>query len=484
MSGLPATIDAGVLPLLDAASLRAAGREPAAPFRVALAAGGEIVVHELLRVLPGKRIVGAATMGGRRVLAKLFIAPASARHCAREREGLQALAAGGIPTPALIQASALAGGGHLLATEFIDAARSLAEAWQVLAARPAGDPEALALLRPALRMLARMHAAGLCQDDLHLGNFLLAGGELLVIDGDDVRAAPDGQALAPVRALDNLALFVAQLPVVWDGALDVLLDCYDGSASFAVDELAAAVGRIRRQRVRDFLGKTIRDCTQFAVEHSALRFTSVLREAQPVLRPLLAALDQSVDSGQILKAGRTCTVAAVTAGPARWVVKRYNLKHVGHALMRAWRPSRAWHSWREAHRLRCLGIATPQPLALVEERLGPLRRRAWLVMEFCAGVDLLEHLSPDVEPPPAEASAIRSLFGALCRLQITHGDLKATNLIWSDERIVLIDLDATVQHKSPSAFAAAWRRDRSRLLRNWPENAPLHRWLERNLPPA
>jgi tRNA A-37 threonylcarbamoyl transferase component Bud32 len=188
--------------------------------------------------------------------------------------------------------------------------------------------------------------------------------------------------------------------------------------------------------------------------------------------------------GKTLKDGRTSTVAKVELQDESFVVKRYNLKNTWHALDRLWRPSRAWHSWREGHRLRFLSIATPEPLALIEERLGPLRRRAFLITAYCPGVSLKQYLSADQEPDPATASAILSLFNALHRQRISHGDLKATNLLWHDAQLFVIDLDAMIQHRSATAFARAWRRDRARLLCNWPATSVLHHWLDRNLPPA
>jgi hypothetical protein len=46
---------------------------------------------------------------------------------------------------------------------------------------------------------------------------------------------------------------------------------------------------------------------------------------------------------------------------------------------------------------------------------------------------------------------------------------------------LLIDLDGVVQHRSAVAHARAWRRDRARLLRNWPSGCALQRWLDEQL---
>ncbi|MDT9126996.1 hypothetical protein, partial [Escherichia coli] len=51
--------------LLDAASLRAAGRQPPASFRVQLADGRSLHMLRTLRVLPGRRIVGQALLDGK-----------------------------------------------------------------------------------------------------------------------------------------------------------------------------------------------------------------------------------------------------------------------------------------------------------------------------------------------------------------------------------------------------------------------------------
>lgn len=80
------------------------------------------------------------------------------------------------------------------------------------------------------------------------------------------------------------------------------------------------------------------------------------------------------------------------------------------------------------------------------------------------------------------AQALLSLFETLCRLRISHGDLKATNLLWHEGRVWLIDLDAMKQHRSDTAFARVWRRDRARFLRNWAASSLLCRWLDTNLP--
>lgn len=472
-------------PLAQVAELRRQGRAPAVPFQVLGEEGEAITLISLLRVLPGKRIVGEARWRDRRVLAKLFVAGHNSRHWERERQGIEALCAAEIPTPEIVGAGRLEGGGHFLLTEFLDESRTLAEQWSGMDALAPGSPQALAVLQPAFALLGRLHAGELLHTDLHLGNFLACKDELFVIDGDGVVRAGKGATALAQQALENLALLVAQLPLAWESCLDLLVTAYESQQDRLRPDretLVQAVERARTQRLTHFLGKTLRDCSQFAVRSTTSLFSAVVRSEKESLSTLLQNPDLAIAQGHRLKDGGTCTVARVEAEGRALVVKRYNLKSFRHALSRFWRPSRAWHSWVAGHRLAFYGICTPAPLAMLEERVGPLRRRAFLVTEFFPGENLLQHLSPDREPDEAEANAIKDFFGVLFRLKISHGDMKATNLLWHSGRLAVIDLDAMVQHDSHRAFVHDWRRDRARFLRNWPIHSVLYQWLEANIP--
>ena len=209
------------------------------------------------------------------------------------------------------------------------------------------------------------------------------------------------------------------------------------------------------------------------------------RAAEAELTPLLTDLDAAIDSGHIYKTGGAATVARVEHGQHTLVIKRYNIKNTLHWLKRFWRPSRAWQSWREGHRLSVLGIATPQPLAVIENRWCGLRGRAWLISEYCGEQDIIDRLAAyqeGDETPEAEINALIELLNALIREKISHGDLKGHNILWHQQRCYLIDLDAMQQHHSMRSFTRAYLKDRTRLLRNWPQNSPLYKLLDQRLP--
>jgi tRNA A-37 threonylcarbamoyl transferase component Bud32 len=242
-------------------------------------------------------------------------------------------------------------------------------------------------------------------------------------------------------------------------------------------------------KLNEYLRHTLRPSPLFDVRRSFRRFICVAREDAAWLKPLLDDPDAMMAAGDMLKDDDGDTVVRVDLAGRSLVIKRYNLKSVTHALSRAFRPSRAWRSWREGHRLCFLGINTPRPRAMIEERIGPIRRRAWIITDYCPGAAMIERLKPHVDaaaPPPAEGAALLRLMEAFHARRIKHGDFKANNLLWNEAMgdIFVIDLDATAQHFFPFAAARAWRRDRARLLANWPKESGLHRWLEGRLPEA
>lgn len=469
------------------------GRSPALPLQLEL--NGELLQLEtLLRVLPGQRYVGAAMWKGRRVLAKLLVGGKAARHFERERQGAELMACQGLPTPALLESGLVPGQGGWLLFEFLEGASSLWDEWRRVEGEPLLSDGQQRVVGEALELVAHLHARGLVQEDLHLDNILRHDGQLKLIDGGGVRAVCEGEPLPREQVLANLGVFFAQLPATLAPYLEELLVHYllaNGEHALPLEMLEKEIARVRRWRLRDFLEKVGRECSLFSVRRSLFGLRAVRRDAEARVAPLLAAPDAAIAAGHRFKDGGAATVARVEQGGETLLVKRYNIKNLLHWLKRFWRPSRAWHSWREGHRLAFLGIATPRPLAVVEHRWLGLRGRAYLITEYLPGQDIIARFR-DAQadaanqglPPEAELEALDRLFAALIRERISHGDLKGHNLFWQNGHWSLIDLDAVRQHGSERGFARAYARDRERFLRNWPADSALYRHLDERLPKA
>ena len=466
--------------------LAQSGRAPALPLMLELA-GETLELQRLLRVLPGQRYVGLAQWRGRPVLAKLLVGGRAERHFQRELAGARLLAAQGMPTPELLAEGFAAEQGGWLLFDYLDGAQSLWDIWRAVEREPLLSEAQQMVLGEALTVIAQLHARGLWQADLHLDNLLRHAGQLFVIDGGGVQVENAGQPLSRQRVLENLGVFFAQLPAELEPFTEELLVHYllaNGEHALPLEALLREVAKVRRWRLRDYLKKVGRDCSLFAARVGAFGLCVVRREHEAELAPLLADIDRHIDAGLLYKTGGAATVARIELDGRPLVVKSYNIKGWLHWLKRFWRPSRAWHSWVEGHRLELLGIATPRPLAVIERRWCWLRGRAYLVSEYCEGPDLIARLAPYVDsaPPEAELMALDALFAALTRERISHGDFKGHNLFWDGGRWSLIDLDAMRQHAGQAGFNRAFARDRARFLRNWPAGSALYELLDERLP--
>nr|WP_017678618.1 lipopolysaccharide kinase InaA family protein [Pseudomonas chengduensis] len=468
--------------------LAEAGRSPELPLTLQID-GEPLLLKRLLRVLPGQRYVAAARWQGRPVLAKLLVGGKAQRHFQRELEGAELMARQGLVTPELLAQGFIDGQGGWLLFDYLESAQSLWDAWHQANREPLLTDAQQAVLAEALGAIGQMHAQGLWQADLHLDNLLRHDDRLYLIDGGGVRWETPGQPLSRSRVLENLGVFFAQLPAELDPFLEELLIHYllaNGEHALPLEMLQAEIAKVRRWRLRDYLKKAARDCSLFAARIGAFGLRVVRREAEPALQPLLADLDARIEAGLIYKTGGAATVARVEMGARPLVVKRYNVKNWLHWLKRFWRPSRAWHSWREGNRLQLLGIATPTPLAVLERRWCWLRGRAYLITDYCGGQDIIARFEvyTQATPPENELLALDRLFASLLRERISHGDFKGHNLFWDDalDTWSLIDLDAMRQHRSTRSFARAYARDRARFLRNWPADSALHQLLDQRLP--
>lgn len=460
----------------DAHQLRLQGRAITPPFRLRVIASGktqEVTCRQILRHVPGKRLVFRGTWDRRQVVAKLYLdTTAAGRHFRRELKGIKALAAAGLPTPPLVfQGSLEDARTPLLMIAAIEDALDLGRHFKTL-----GCPtEGRALLRQAVTAIAQMHDAGLRQRDIHPGNFLYSDGGIMIIDGDAVEKA-DAVPLPTRPSLANLTLFLAQFEMPFDTLLPELAATYAharrrpmGPISDAA--IAAAVWRWREWRQRKYLRKIQRPCSEVAVTRRLNRYVAQDRTWEvPGRTYLLDDPDRSMASGTLLKAGHSATVAKVALGSASVVIKRYNIKNACHALGRGLRTSRAMRSWKNAHRLKLLGIPTPRPLAVIEERWGFVRRRAFFVMAFLPGETIDQALRSRLVDEPSGTAVLDRLERLLAQLaaaRISHGDFKASNFIWSAGTLYLLDLDGMRVHRRRSAFHRAFRRDLLRLQRNW-----------------
>ena len=164
----------------------------------------------------------------------------------------------------------------------------------------------------------------------------------------------------------------------------------------------------------------------------------------------------------MLKDGNSSTVAMIKINERNYVLKRYNIKSFWHGISRAFRPSRAHHSWRNASVLEMLGVATAHPFLYLEERVFWLfRKRAYFLCEYIEGRDLgTAWEKQEVAISENEMVVLfRGLFKIMADYRISHGDMKATNFLLQDKELYVLDLDAMERNRSRSRFVEKFSKD-------------------------
>lgn len=439
--------------------------DPAPPFLLELPgsnAGPPWQCNAVLRRLPGKRWVLALQRDEELRLGKLFF---QARDYQREMRGYQALAAANLTTPAVIDNFESANPAcYVVQYQYIDAPTLE----QINASRPlTGTSEALL---ETVAVVASMHRAGLRQVDIHPGNFLFDGEQVHVVDTAAVRQhrAPLGGRLAR----ENLADLIAQFSPGQLGNSDGIWQRYCSvhpKPGWQQEQLPAAIAKMRRLRWRHYRRKLTRSCSEFIASATTSRFSVWQRKADSdSLQQLLAQPDRALEQGKYLKQGNTATVAHTSLDGTAVAIKRYNIKHWRHRLNRCWRPTRAWRSWHNAHYLLFNGLRTPTPIAMMEERCGPLRGRGFFIAAFEQGTDLKTALD---NADDAQRDALLQHFATIVlRYQaagISHGDMKADNFIVTPAGVTIIDLDPMQHHRTAATLNRALRRDLKRFLANF-----------------
>jgi tRNA A-37 threonylcarbamoyl transferase component Bud32 len=465
-----------------------AGKRFAPPFNLTLSGDdGLLECTDLLRLVPGKRAVLLGKWRGKPVVAKLFYKRFRAgKHVGMEAEGNRLLKKADIPTAEILYSGSVRENrAKALIFDYIHPSENLGAVLQ----SSRDLDQCRDYLEKLMVLLARMHEAGLQHNDLHLDNFLAKENDLYALDGSALEEKYRDAPLDTGASLKNLAILFAQRNIGDRLLFKALFSVYCAARNLEnTDELVSTletrIKERRNVRTHRYLKKIYRQSTETV---SIKSFTSFALCKRARYTPAMASflMDPDVAFGlpgtAMLKKGNTATVVRFKVDGQDLVVKRYNVKNPVHGLRLAFKKSRADRSWFGAHLLLEYGINTPKPIAMREVRLGPFRNRAYLICDYIEGLSAREYF----QAPPSKGEndlpqQILRMFERLKSLRVSHGDMKASNIMIHDGKAFLIDLDSMAVHKSKAGFARARRKDVKRFMKNWtrlPEVASLFRFL-------
>lgn len=396
-------------------------------------------VEKILRYLPGKRIACKAVWRDEMVFAKLFNSEADSNGHQRELHGHELLIKNDINTPALLENTAISRC-RLLCYEFLEGKPLIKDTQQ------------------AFVFSARLHNANLIHTDLHADNLMVANNKLYLLDAGAVT-----QTGSEKEKLKNLAMFIAQSRLSQHEKLIAARCFYEEIRGFTldVDLLTREVRSYWEKRKNDYLKKVFRNSTDVHALKNKAQFVLVRRSCLTAsLKAILENPDKAIDEGVILKDGNSQTVSQVVVDDMPLVIKRYNQNTIWTRIKRKLGFSRARNCWRYAHLLSMAGIKTPIPVAIIEVAKGA----AYYICMYAGGEKLSLYYKKgkniDLLMRP-----LRRLFYRMHAARLTHGDLKAANIMVSDGKLSLIDLDAMTENALNYSYRR--KKDLNRFLENF-----------------
>jgi len=352
-------------------------------------------------------------------------------------------------------------------TEEIEGAVNLRDYFRDVSA----DERRRILLRLA-PIVARMHAAGFCHPDLHLGNILIrtsAGEpELFIIDLHRIRRDTLRLLGRWMRMRDLAALRNSVRAFVHGDVWREFLEAYSASDrsfrsriegySRRIEEIAE---RIQRRRLKSRTRRCLKNSTGFEVTRERGRKIFRRRSFPPeTVSEAVTGHDGSISSQRnVLKMDDRTRVTH------NWklevCVKEFVYSGFWDKLRNTLIPSRGLREWTRGNGMLVRGIETCEYLALVEEYERGFKKRSLIVMKDIGEARTIdEYIYFDILGSPVErrrefTRSMARFFADLHDRGIFHRDLKASNILvkWISGRgfcFFPIDLESVRFQKSLS----------------------------------
>lgn len=434
-------------------------------------------IESVVRRVPNKRLVCRGVWNNQAVYAKLFIGDDAKKYALRDQRGVGCLAQAALATPSLLYAGTA---NDSKAEVLIFQALENGENAEVVYFNQTNQASRFEIATKIVCEVAKHHNANLLQTDLYLKNFLIKDGLIYTLDGDGIRQYAK---LSERQALKNLSVLLSKFDVLEiENWLTSLVKTYVAIRAWEVMPNLANIKNLVNQHRKKVANnyadkKAFRPCTDVRIYQQGDFFSAI--STRFVLKHLPKSLpdyDALIASQPRIKSGNTCTVALAQIDGVGVVIKRYNIKSFWHGVNRAVRQTRAAVSWANAHRLKLLGIATAAPIALIEQHRFGLRGKAYFLSEYLDAPDVSEFFSQVADSAVQEEAItnIANLFYRLYLLQISHGDMKASNIKMINNKPYLIDLDSMRQHRFAWTAGNAHAKDLRRFMQNWQEVPALY----------
>jgi tRNA A-37 threonylcarbamoyl transferase component Bud32 len=406
----------------------------------------------VLRAMGRKRNVYDAVWQDRPVIVKLFSDPIKARyHAQREWRGLKILQKRGLQAPEPLIYGKNEKIGWAVVTDQLNNAETALELFD----SNENHHRKVELVSIVVDELAKQHNKGVIQKDLHLGNFIIRGTDVFSLDPAQIRFIQD--PVPKSKSIDHVALLTSIIPSSNRNAINEIFQRYADARSWQLKDKDWAL--FDKQLIfwkKTGLQRSLRKCLRTNRRHQRIKYSNWYGMATKDfyesgdIEELTRKIDDFMQAGHILKDGNTCFVSHTNWAGTDIVIKRYNHKSLYHSFRHTVKRSRARRNWLHANRLSLLDIPTPKPLAYLECKKGLLIWKSYYITQYVASQNLHVFLNDKELTEDRRQDMlikVEKLLDKLTRNRITHGDLKQTNILITQDGPVLTDLDSMKIHR-------------------------------------
>lgn len=442
---------------------------------------------EILRVSMQKKMVCQAEFQGQGVIAKFFLNPEKEKKdYEQEITSYNLFIKAQINTPKRLTSGVLNKSGFYVLYEYVESIDSLENKITLKS-----DENSLDCLNRLMQVIARMHNSNIQQIDLQLNHFSIQNkDQLIVIDCGEVKALEiSSSALSNEKRTaqihNNLAVIFSQLPISYNQYIDNFLKSYQLGTIFSkklsAHSICLEMKQLRQARLDKYPNKLSIDNHEFFYEENKQGILLCKKEySSEQWLGFYQQLNELVESSPPLTEYISATIALAECDDTKVVIKRYNK-----GLGKIQQSGNGWNSWQKAHQLAVLGIKTPKPIAIIEQRDGWLKSQIFYLSEYDASEDALSYYSQKSEISSVHLEDFKQLFTAMIDSQMSHGGLKANNILLTDDGLSLFDLDSIQFHSSHAmktgVLKKIFAKDLQTFMNNWPLNSTMYQQFQQIL---
>ena len=179
-----------------------------------------------------------------------------------------------------------------------------------------------------------------------------------------------------------------------------------------------------------------------------------------------------VGNGKLISTNRHCTLVRSQWGTDQFVIKCYKTQKLRYLVDRFILGRSSLRTWNNIFLLRDLDIPTLEPVLLLEERIFCARGKSFLVTREINGNTFRGHLDKNNGNLSATLlENLRKMLKQLCDARLIHGDLHINNIMITDDRPILVDLEEVARVGNYTSFIRQFEAEKAGLLKQlafWP----------------